>query len=393
MLGNLPDDPILKSYKSGEIRHLKGRKKLKVEWDLGENGAFDSAAYKQAMMETPANPGAWHARQATWTRSLPKAARPWKRRIRAMLAHAAMEPLAAVAEFKDGKVVTWTATQNPQAVQETVARAVGIKKEDVTCHVTLLGGGFGRKSKPDYVAEAALLSKQVGKPVKIVWSREDDVQFDYFHSPAALYLKAAVDEKGHPTAWLSAAFSRRLPCRAIPTRSMAASSSAWAGPTCVGFIHCVGSRDEKAGNKYCSKACCITAIKLATRVKEKLPDCEVFCFYMDLQIFGRHFERNYQNAQVNHGIRFIRGRLSECFENPDGSVMLKVEDTLLGRPMRINTDLVVLMAGMVPSASANSIKDITGLETGDNGFFNTLDSNYDVESTNIPGIFVAGNIK
>src|ERR1035438_1838888 len=101
-----------------------------------------------------------------------------------MLAHAAMEPLAAVAEFKDGKVVTWTCTQNPQAVQETVALAVGIKKEDVVCHVTLLGGGFGRKSKPDYVAEAALLSKQVGKPVKIVWSREDDVHFDYFHSPA-----------------------------------------------------------------------------------------------------------------------------------------------------------------------------------------------------------------
>jgi isoquinoline 1-oxidoreductase beta subunit len=119
-----------------------------------------------------------------------------------MLAHAAMEPVAAVAEFKDGKVVTWAATQNPQAVQETVAQAVGIKKEDVLCHVTLLGGGFGRKSKPDYVAEAALLSKQVGKPVKIVWSREDDMRFDYFHSPAALYMKAALDEKGHPTAWL-----------------------------------------------------------------------------------------------------------------------------------------------------------------------------------------------
>ena len=100
-----------------------------------------------------------------------------------MLAHAAMEPSAAVAEFKDGKVVTWTCTQNPQAVQETVARALGIQKEDVECNVTLLGGGFGRKSKPDYVAEAALLSKQVGKPVKIVWSREDDIHFDYFHSP------------------------------------------------------------------------------------------------------------------------------------------------------------------------------------------------------------------
>ena len=92
-----------------------------------------------------------------------------------LLAHAPMEPPAAVAEFKDGKVITWANTQNPQAVQDTVAKALGISKEAVTCHVTLLGGGFGRKSKPDYVAEAALLSRQVGKPVKIVWGREDDL--------------------------------------------------------------------------------------------------------------------------------------------------------------------------------------------------------------------------
>ena len=81
-------------------------------------------------------------------------------------------------------------------------QAVGIKPEDVTCHVTLLGGGFGRKSKPDYVAEAAVLSKKVGKPVKVVWSREDDIHFDYYHSVAAMYLKAATDAKGKPTAWL-----------------------------------------------------------------------------------------------------------------------------------------------------------------------------------------------
>ena len=118
------------------------------------------------------------------------------------LAHAPMEPPAAVAEFKDGKVVCYTCTQNPQAVQTTVAKAVGIAPADVTCHVTLLGGGFGRKSKPDYVAEAAVLSKQLGKPVKVVWTREDDIRFDYFHSPAAIYMKAALDEKGKPSAWL-----------------------------------------------------------------------------------------------------------------------------------------------------------------------------------------------
>ena len=104
---------------------------------------------------------------------------------------------AAVAEYKLGKVVCYTCTQNPQAVQDTVAQAVGIRPEDVTCHVTLLGGGFGRKSKPDYVAEAAILSKKLNKPVKVVWTREDDIHFDYFHAPAAMYMKAALDENAY----------------------------------------------------------------------------------------------------------------------------------------------------------------------------------------------------
>ena len=96
----------------------------------------------------------------------------------------------------------WAPTQNPQAVQDTVASVLGIKKEDVTCHVTLLGGGFGRKSKPDQVAEAAVLSKQLGKPVKVVWTREDDIKFDFFHSVAAMYMKAAVgaEWQGHSVA-------------------------------------------------------------------------------------------------------------------------------------------------------------------------------------------------
>ena len=87
-----------------------------------------------------------------------------------------------------------------------MADALGIAKTDVTCHVTLLGGGFGRKSKPDYVVEAALLSKQVGKPVKIVWSREDDLQFDYFHAPSAQHFKAGIGSDGLPTAHPRTAF-------------------------------------------------------------------------------------------------------------------------------------------------------------------------------------------
>src|SRR4030088_1408241 len=113
-----------------------------------------------------------------------------------------MEPMVALAEFKDGKATLWAPTQNPQAVQDIVSKELGIAKEDVICNVTLLGGGFGRKSKPDFCAEAAILSKQLGKPVKVVWTREDDIHFDYYHSVAAMYMKAGLDQSGKPVAWL-----------------------------------------------------------------------------------------------------------------------------------------------------------------------------------------------
>jgi isoquinoline 1-oxidoreductase beta subunit len=182
---------------------LQGRKALKVDWDLGEHASYDSEAYRKEMLATAQKPCKVVRESGNVDAEFAKGGKIVEASYTTpMLSHAPMEPPAAVAEWKDGKVVTWANTQNPQAVQETVAGALGIKKEDVTCHVTLLGGGFGRKSKPDYVAEAALLSKQTGKPVKIVWSREDDIRFDFYHAPAAMHLKAAVDERGRPTAWL-----------------------------------------------------------------------------------------------------------------------------------------------------------------------------------------------
>jgi len=182
---------------------MQGRKKLKVEWNKSPHDDHDSAAYRKELEATVRQPGRVERNQGDVDKEFASGKRIHEAAYYApQLAHASMEPPAAVAEFKDGKVTAWAPTQNPQAVQDTVAKALGIKKEDVICHVTLLGGGFGRKSKPDFVAEAALLAKQVGKPVKVVWSREDDIHFDYFHSVAAMYLKAAVDEKGRPTAWL-----------------------------------------------------------------------------------------------------------------------------------------------------------------------------------------------
>ncbi len=182
---------------------MQGRQKLKVEWDPGAHASFDSEAYKQSLLETTRQPQKVVRHVGNVEAAFARASQIHEAEYYVPhLAHAPMEPPAAVAAYKDGKVVAWAATQNPQAVQATVASALGIGKQDVLCHVTLLGGGFGRKSKPDYVAEAALLSKQVGKPVKVVWSRADDIRFDYYHAVAAMYMKAATDAQGRPTAWL-----------------------------------------------------------------------------------------------------------------------------------------------------------------------------------------------
>jgi isoquinoline 1-oxidoreductase subunit beta len=182
---------------------MQARKKLKIEWDLGEHAAYESEAYKKSLLDTAHKPCKVARNTGDVDAEFAKASKVHEADYYVpLLAHAPMEPPVAVADFKDGKVVIHTCTQNPQAVQDTVAAAVGVDKKNVICNVTLLGGGFGRKSKPDYVAEAAVLSKKIGKPVKVVWSREDDLRFDYYHAVAGMYMKAATDAKGRPTAWL-----------------------------------------------------------------------------------------------------------------------------------------------------------------------------------------------
>jgi isoquinoline 1-oxidoreductase beta subunit len=182
---------------------FQGRKKLNIAWDNGPNETYNSDAYKNELRETSHNP-------AKVGRNIGDAGAVFAKGgmiheadyYVPLLAHASMEPMVALAEFKDGKATLWAPTQNPQAVQDIVSKELGIAKEDVICHVTLLGGGFGRKSKPDYCAEAAVLSKKVGRPVKVVWTREDDIKFDYYNAVAAMYMKAALGANGKPTAWL-----------------------------------------------------------------------------------------------------------------------------------------------------------------------------------------------
>ena len=182
---------------------FQGRKKLNISWDNGPNETFNSDEYKNELRATSHNPCKVVRNIGDADAVFVKGGKVYEGDYYVpLMAHASMEPLVALAEFKDGKATLWAPTQNPQAVQDIVSKELGISKEGVICHVTLLGGGFGRKSKPDYVAEAAVLSKKVGRPVKVVWTREDDIEFDYYNAVASMYRKAALGANGKPTAWL-----------------------------------------------------------------------------------------------------------------------------------------------------------------------------------------------
>jgi isoquinoline 1-oxidoreductase beta subunit len=182
---------------------MQGRQQLKVEWDLGPHTTYDSAVFRGELERSVRRPGKVVRTQGDARRALAGASK----RLQAdyyvpHLSHAQMEPLAALATFENGRCDIWAPTQHPQAARDTVAMALKIPVEDVRVSVTLLGGGFGRKSKPDFIVEAALLARETGKPVKVVWTREDDIQHDYFHTVAAQHLEGGLDASGKVTAWL-----------------------------------------------------------------------------------------------------------------------------------------------------------------------------------------------
>lgn len=161
-------------------------------------------------------------------------------------------------------------------------------------------------------------------------------------------------------------------------------------PGKIGFAHCVGSRDEKSGCRSCSKVCCATAVKQAIEMKQTFPDAEVFCFYMDLRLFGRHYEDIYLKAQKEYGVRFIRGRVAEVSENYDGTLLVKAEDTVAGKPLKVTLDLLVLMAGMRPSASGKAIGDLLEMSVEEDGYFAVRSGIAAGQRSPIPGIFLAG---
>jgi isoquinoline 1-oxidoreductase beta subunit len=183
---------------------IQGRKALKVTWTDGPNGSYDSAAFKTTLEESARKPGKVVRNNGDLDGALASAAR----RVEAEyyiphLAHATMEPPAATVRIAQGKCEVWGCVQSPQGTRDLVAKRLGMSPADVTVHVTLLGGGFGRKSKPDFAIEAAVVSKAMeGKPVKLTWTREDDLMHTYFHTVSVEHLEAGVDGQGKPVAWM-----------------------------------------------------------------------------------------------------------------------------------------------------------------------------------------------
>jgi isoquinoline 1-oxidoreductase beta subunit len=185
---------------------LEGRRALDIEWNnqtAGNNARYDSTVYRESLEKAARSPGKVIRDQGNIEAALADAAT----RVEATyymphLAHATMEPPAALARLADGQIEVWAPVQDPQTARQSVARRLGFAFEDVTVNVTLLGGGFGRKSKPDFVLEAATLAREFpGRPVRVQWTREDDLHHDYFHTVSVDWLEAGLDANGRTLGW------------------------------------------------------------------------------------------------------------------------------------------------------------------------------------------------
>ena len=181
---------------------IKGRDALKIVWEDGANANYDSAAYRTELEEAARKPGLVVRKEGDADAALKAADKVIVGEYYLPhLAHVSMEPPVAVADVKDGKAEIWAPVQSPGGTREDAAKTLGIPEDNVTVNVTLLGGGFGRKSKCDYALEAALLSKALGAPVKVQWTREDDVRHDFLHTVSAERIEAGLDKSGKVVAW------------------------------------------------------------------------------------------------------------------------------------------------------------------------------------------------
>ncbi|MCP3927763.1 MAG: CoB--CoM heterodisulfide reductase iron-sulfur subunit A family protein [Bacteroidetes bacterium] len=160
-------------------------------------------------------------------------------------------------------------------------------------------------------------------------------------------------------------------------------------PKRICFIQCVGSRDRKIGNEYCSKVCCGVASKQSIEIRQMLPDCKVFIFYIDMRMYGYWENEIYWVAQEKHKVNYIKGMATEIVKKGD-KLLVKGEDTTLRRPMEIPMDMVILSVGMEPSEGTKKMASIFGLKQNKYHFIETVGGPMDTVLTSVPGVFAAG---
>jgi isoquinoline 1-oxidoreductase beta subunit len=180
----------------------KGLDALKVQWDEGALATLDDAAIARAYAQLARKPGATFRKQGDGAAALAGAARTLEAVYETpYLAHATMEPMNCTAHVSGDACTVWVGSQNATGVQATAAEVAGLPKEKVRVRLQYLGGGFGRRSERDFVAEAVELSKKAGAMVKVVWSREDDIRHDWYRPATHHLLRAGLDAAGAPLVW------------------------------------------------------------------------------------------------------------------------------------------------------------------------------------------------
>jgi isoquinoline 1-oxidoreductase beta subunit len=199
------------------------REKLQVRWDEGATAQQGSEWFARQAAELARKPADRVVRKdGDVDAAMASAAKVVEAEyFYPFLHHATLEPQNCTAHFHDGKLEIWAPTQMPQPGRELVSRTMGIKPEDITIHLTRIGGGFGRRLKNDYLVEAAWIAREVKVPVKLLWTREDDMRHGHYRQTGFHYFKGGLDRDGRLLAWRGRAILERIregewPARYVP---------------------------------------------------------------------------------------------------------------------------------------------------------------------------------
>ncbi|HET8979310.1 MAG TPA: FAD-dependent oxidoreductase [Solirubrobacteraceae bacterium] len=160
-------------------------------------------------------------------------------------------------------------------------------------------------------------------------------------------------------------------------------------PERICWVQCVGSRDRNIGNEWCSKVCCGIASKQAIEVRQLVPGSRAYIFYIDMRMYGYWETQLYWPAQEQHHVQYIKGIITEVLERGE-RLIVRGEDTTMGRPLEVPMDMVVLSVGMEPSAGTKTMTDVLGVEPNRYGFIEVAKPPLDTVSTSRPGVFACG---